>query len=365
MSTLSFLAMSAPIAMAVTLPPAPPIQLVTSISARTLITWAPGQVQCAGNTVVADRFERPLPSLIWNSPTDLVSITFVFEIEPSGRAIGIRNVGGDARSIGTEDVAPSLAATRFAPGRGYSDCKISYSPSLASLSKAPIADLITYSVNPISGSLPKEGWQRIHADGHCNGSAGLALRNRAFPDFQSMTATPGVRDWSLVKFDVDKGGVPMNATTVAGTGNAGLDLASRKAVEDSRYYGGGVSGCRYPYWRKAGIVPAPPAPDTKDFRPKGATCPDRREWAVNPVLRFPTQYSHRAIEGWAIVTYDVAPWGQIANIQVPISQPTEDFGKQAMSMLRVARFAANQGFVGCVAKVKFVMKSRSNGDLEP
>jgi TonB family protein len=75
------------------------------------------------------------------------------------------------------------------------------------------------------------------------------------------------------------------------------------------------------------------------------------------VLRFPEPYRRRAIEGWAVVTYDVAPWGEINNIQVKASQPSADFGAQAVTVLRSARVKPGPGAVGCVERVRFVMES--------
>lgn len=216
-------------------------------------------------------------------------------------------------------------------------------------------DLLAYAINPISGPLPKEGWQRVFGAGNCRGEGAPALQSRVFPDFSLLTATPGAREWSVVGYDVDANGVPANIRIITGTGNRALDLASRQAVEKTRYYAGRRTGCHYPYWRSAATLPAPPAPAEREYRPAGATCPDQRAWAVQSQLRFPEAYRRRAIEGWAIVTYDVAPWGEVSNIKVAANEPAEDFGTQAIAVVRSAKVATTQGFVGCVDRVKFVM----------
>ncbi|MDM7956726.1 energy transducer TonB [Blastomonas sp.] len=334
----------------------PPVISVGSGKAeRTLVTWLPGEVRCGGAIVVPAFLERPLSSLSWASQSPASAVTYTFDIDPSGRTMGIRKVGKDARATGSDDIAPSLAATRFAGGSGQSSCTIVYVPRQTGLDAAPVADLAAYSVNAIAGPLPKEAWERIYAEGDCRDERALGLQARVFPNFKAIVANPGVREWSMVGYDISEDGATANIQTVEGTKNAALDLASRKAVEETRYYRGGRKGCRYPYWRGPATLPAPPIPDENQFRPAGATCPARHEWAVQPALRFPEPYRRRAIEGWAIVTYDVAPWGEVSNIQTVASQPTEDFGNQAVIVVRGGKAVTTQGFVGCTDRVKFVI----------
>lgn len=346
-----------PTALALATPPPIAVSTPAGRPDRALIAWLPGEVRCSGAIVSPVFLERPLSSLTWSSQLQGNAIAYTFEIAADGRTMGIRKVGNQVRGAGSEDIAPSLAATRFAPGIEYSNCTISYVPRQTSLDATPIADITAYSVNAIAGPLPREAWERIYADGNCRDERALGLQARVFPDFKTIPATPGVREWSMVGFDVDEDGTTSNVETVAGTKNAALDAASRKAVEDTRYYKGGRRSCRFPYWRSPATLPAPPAPDDTQFRPAGATCPNRHEWAVKPTLRFPEPYRRRAIEGWAVVTYDVAPWGEVSNIEVVASQPTEDFGQQAVTVVRGGKAVTTQGFVGCTERVKFVMGS--------
>lgn len=362
MSTIPFMALTTPLALMAAVPP--PMSVSVQPSERALLVWLPGEVRCGGTVVTAERFERPLPSLSWGRAVEPGSHTYAFAIDQTGRTTGIRKLGNNPRNTGADDIAPSLAASRFGPGHAHSDCTITYVARQDNLRAAPIADLIAYSGNPISGALPKEGWERIKADGNCDASS-LRLRSRAFPDFRSIPATPGVRDWSMVGYDIDADGVPANTRILAGTGNTALDEQSRSAVEGSRYYEGGLSGCGYPYWRAPATLAAPPAPEEGNFRPEGANCPATREWAVRPNLRYPDAYRRRAIEGWAVVTYDVAPWGAIDNIKVAASAPSEDFGTQAVAVVRAAKVATTQGFVGCVDRVKFAMPPREEGEARP
>jgi TonB family protein len=332
-------------------PPAPPN------TERALLDWDPGEVRCGGSIERPEFLARPLASLAWGVQVTGDAVTYAFAIDSSGRTMGIRRVAKDARIAGADDIAPSLAASRFSAGEARSDCTITYAPGRTSLSATPVEDLIAYSVNAISGPLPKEAWERIHSDSECRDVRALGIQARAFPDFKAIAATPGVREWSMVGYDIQDDGATSNITTIAGSRNAALDAASRDAVAKARYYKGGRKGCRFPYWRNPAPIPAPPAPDEQRFRPAGAACPERQEWAVQPALRFPEPYRRRAIEGWAIVTYDVAPWGEVSNIQVVASEPTEDFGAQAAIVVRGGKVATTQGFVGCAERIRFVMGS--------
>lgn len=340
-------------------PPAPGVAegSVSPRQQRSLVTWTPGEIRCRGTRLVPQLLERPLASLAWGTDPSGAPITYAFDIDSSGRTLNIRRTGKESRGYGSGEIAPALAASRFAAGQGYTDCSVAYTASQQSVETAPIGDLTAYSINAIAGPLPRGAWDRLYAGSTCRDERALGLKARVFPDFKAVPATPGVRDWSLIGYDIDENGVTTNVRTIDGTGNAALDRASEQAVAETRYYKGGVQGCRYPYWRTPAPLPAPPAPDEKDFQPAGSTCPDDHGWTVRPNLVFAETYRRRAIEGWAIVTYDVAPWGEIANIQVAASQPSEDFGKQAVAVLRSAKAETRQGHVGCVEKVKFVMSA--------
>lgn len=341
----------------------PPVIAVNTppvATGRTFIAWLPGEVRCDRSIVVPEFLERPLAVLGWNNTAQTGSVTYIFDIDSSGRTTSIRKLAKDVRAIGSDDIAPALAASRFAADQARRNCTIAFTPRQSSLDATSVADLTAYSVNAISGPLPKDAWDRIYSQGDCRDERSLGLQTRVFPNFKAIPATPGVREWSMVGYEIADGGKTANIETLAGTGNAALDGASREAVAKTRYYKGGRKGCRFPYWRNPATLPAPPVADEAQFRPAGATCPARHEWAVQPTLRFPEPYRRRAIEGWAIVTYDVAPWGEIANVEVVASQPTEDFGTQAAIVVRGGKAATTQGFVGCVERVKFVMGAGEN-----
>lgn len=362
---ISLFALALPLPSAVTVPPPPIVIAPSPAPARaSLLSWTPGDANCAGTAASLVRVERPWLQRVYPNSAKYAPVSFSFDIDASGRPLAIRK-GNAATPYGiADDLGPALAVTRFRPGQAKTGCTIVYSPELTAIDDAPLSALMAYSANQVSGPLPPEAWKRIFATGSCRGDSAAGLRNRAFPNFRAIPAEPGVRDWSMVGYDVGQDGASIHVETLASSGNAALDQASRAATAETRYWSGAFTGCRFSYWRAAGTLPAPPAPQEEAFRPADATCPERRDWATPPVLRFPEPYRRRAIEGWAVVTYDVAPWGEINNVQVKASQPSADFGAQAVVVLRSAKVKPGVGAVGCVERVRFVMEP-DNAETAP
>jgi TonB family protein len=272
------------------------------------------------------------------------------------------NEGGRAHSIAqrsvnmayqSDDIAPALAASRFATGQAATGCTVTYTNAFAIFDAAPLPELVSYSVNQHSGRLPREAWRRIEAGADCFANPRPQQLLRAYPDFGKIPGTPGVRDWSLVSYDTDASGRPVRPIMKTGTGNRALDAASITAVSDSRFTGGARAGCLYPYYRNAVVLTAPTMPE-KPVEPAG--CARRDAWQAKPVLVYPPAYSRRAIEGWAVIRYDIAPWGAIGNVSVVEAQPSADFGAQAKRMLESARAKPSEmGAQNCVVHVRYAM----------
>jgi TonB family protein len=254
------------------------------------------------------------------------------------------------------DLAPTLAATRFAPAAARRGCSITYTPTSAPIDQAPIPDLMSYSVSPQNGPLPQAGWDRIRAAGNCLDEPRPQPLVRVLPDFTELPRTPGIRDWAMVDYDTDAQGRPVRASVSQTTGNKALEQGAVKAMRQSRFTGGARTGCRYPFWTRPAKLEAPAAPEEASFRSENTTCTRPYRYATKPRLTFPEAYRRRMIEGWAVISFDVAPWGEIGNLKVLAAQPSEDFGTQATQVLRSARFEASMaGMSGCIERVRFVM----------
>ena len=338
--------------MAAQLPPAP----VAPRNERLLSAWIPGEAHCGDVPVAAVAMRRPYLAYAYGSSDGPVTATYRFRLDNDGRPLSIVREGQVYLPYG-EDIGPSLAASRFARGPERGACTVTYALRRTAPAATPLGDLTSYTLNPMQGQLPREAWAGIFpATATCDKEPRPAPLVQAFPDFAKVRGTPGVRDWTMFSYDLDADGAPRHVTVLTGTGNAALDAAGHAALMRSRYANGPRTGCRYPFWKAAAVLPAPLAPDKEALRPAAATCPDRMDWAIKPPLIYPAPYRKRSIEGWAAIGFDLAPWGATGNIRVLASEPAAEFGAAAAEMIRVATVAASPtGAVGCVERVHFVI----------
>ncbi len=296
--------------------------------------------------------------LAWSRSEPRRPLTLEFRIDASGRPLSIRRrMASEFEYVpDAEDVAPALAASRFATGGERSGCTATFVVDAVSIAGAPIAELMAYAVFPTTPP-PKTVWQRITPAGSTCTNPSPDVLLRGFPAFGTLPEQPGYATWSMTGYDLDRGGKPRNLQTLAGTGTAALDRTAREAVAKSRFVPGVRVGCFYPYHKNGTILPAPVPPQEDAVRSAGSTCPREHGWDRPPVLTYPAAYRRRSIEGWAMVTYDVAPWGQTGNVRVLQSEPTSEFGDAAAAMIRSASFRkGGTGYTGCVDRVRYVMR---------
>ena len=345
----------------------PPVSTDTTRTSREreLLVWVPGAVRCAGDTVIAQPMQQPLTALSWAGSSTLSSLSYEFAIDAAGRTTDIRAVTGGQAAPYSDDIAPSLAATRFAIGSPRSRCSVIYMLRRTPLAEAPLSDLVAYTIIPRSGPLPQAGWDRIKSFGDCSRRPAAEPLVRVFPNFRRLPATPGVQDWSLVGYDINTDGRPTNVTSLFGTGNGALDAASVEAISESRFSGAAQVGCSYPYWRAPATLAAPSEPSADAFRSPTATCPVDPSYAEPAGDRYPPAYRRRAIEGWAVLTFDAAPWGDVGNIKVVAAQPAEDFGTAATQALRAAKLAPGNGVTGCIEVIHFRIADAGANSGEP
>jgi TonB family protein len=295
----------------------------------------------------------PRPTFGWVQTGMQSRVTFDFAVDAEGRPMDIRRTAEPNYVANADDLAPALAASDFAAGAPHRDCRVSYAATWTPIAAAAVPDLIAATVETRSSPQVIERVKPAGSDCFARPPAPLL---RGFPDFHKLKGSVGRLQWSMVQFDIDKAGKPVGVRTLTGTNDGGLDAAARDAVAKSRFSGGARTGCLYPYWKSALPRPAPDSPDKDTFRPADATCPVELEWAVKPILQYPDNYRKRGIEGWAIIGFDVAPWGATGNVRVLAAEPAADFGMAAANIVSAARLASsNQGYVGCVERVRYVM----------
>ncbi len=342
-------------------------RVVTETPSRSLQRWVPGDALCSSGTVPAAQIRRPDAVLMWGQPKQ-VSQTYRFRVDATGRPLSISRTTTEW-AAGIADIGPSLAATRIDVASALDACEITYTAVLTPLGEAPVEDLVAYSLAPLTGPLPREGWARIRpADGDCVRQPRTQWLKRVYPDYARVPGVPGVRDWTMVGYDLDAKGQPQHVRRVMGTGNAALDQAALRAVSQSQLTNGPRQRCLDPYVRKPERLPAPADVDIATLRPAGATCTRDGDWERKPVLTYPENFNRRSIEGWALIGFDVAPWGGTGNIRILASEPAQEFGERAMQIIGAATKAKSAtGMTGCVERVRFAIRdgSADQADTQP
>lgn len=354
-------------ALAASVPAAPPLVSIPAsplaqVSAASLALWMPGAVSCeTGGQAAPTLLRRPHSTLVWGEGRMLKPITLTFDIDGAGRPLSIAREQGFV-GVREDRTAPALAASSFAAGPARQGCKITYTPDIQSLERVARAEIASYVITRQIPTLPPAAFARLREGDGCERDRRTQPLIRAYPDFARVQATPGVRDWTVIGFDVDAAGRPANVRALASTGNAALDSAASESIRKSRFNKGPArTGCSYPYWRNAGVRAAPPMGDKPP--PGTAGCAIER-WATAPRLIYPPAYVARAIEGWAVLRFDVAPWGEIGNVRVIEAQPSEDFGLAARAMLELARKPTGAAGTDCMTRVVYKMSDGDGGGVD-
>lgn len=339
--------------------PSPPIVETISVGEPTtlrqnFVALKAKNGRCSDGPLDISRVEAPMADLLWPSGSHLAQpFTVRFNIDESGRVFGLKR---DPAGYGLmADLTPSLAASRFTSGTPRKECSIVYEPKTTSIADADLHDLIRYSIFAQQRA-PREVFERISPpDSNCT-MPPPPLLLRAYPDFEKIPATSGRSDWSMVKFDIDASGMPVRPGIYGSTGNRALDKASIDAVAKSRFTKGIKTGCLYPYWRRGGTLAAPDSKEMEAYRPEGSNCLQTVNWKYQPALVYPESFRRRDIEGWAVIAFDVAPWGVTGNASVVAAEPAAEFGEAARQLVLGSSIGPSaQGFTKCLVKVRYAM----------
>ncbi|MCA0978322.1 energy transducer TonB [Qipengyuania flava] len=307
---------------------------------------------------------RPFNTVVGNLRNGDDLLTLAFAIDDEGRPHSIDWASGSERPLA--DAPAALAGSRFEAGMPAEDCRISYRASTATVEQAPFAELVSLSISPDGRRPPREVWDRVYGSTECAKAPRPQQLVAVMPDFAKIPSKPGARAWTLIGFDIDEDGETQAIKVIASTGNETLDDAGVTAISESRFAGGTPkSGCLYPYWRIPVRLPAPEKPQSN------RSCKGLPGWDRPPVLGFPQAFERRLIEGWALVRYDVASWGETGNVEVIDAQPASAFGTAAKMMIRRAKYKADgKGATDCTTLVSYVVPDErglldQSGDIQP
>lgn len=323
---------------------------------QAVVVMQPMSGRCGEEPLDISRVQTPMADLVWTGSNASQPVQLRFRIDESGRPLGITR---DPVGYGMmADLTPSLAASRFTPNAIRDECVIVYEPKHSSIADADLHDLIRYSIFAQSRP-PKELFDRIVPAGSDCNSQRPAVLLRAFPDFEKIPATAGRSDWSMVQFDIDAAGKPVGLRIYGTTGNKVLDKASLNAVAQSRFAKAVKQGCLYPYTRRGGTLAAPEGKELDAYRPEDSNCLQTVAWKSQPALVYPESFRQRDIEGWAVIAFDLAPWGEVGNAKVLAAEPAAEFGDAAQRIvLGSATAPSKQGYRNCVVRVRYTMQKQ-------
>ena len=332
--------------------------------APAIVEFGLAEVRCRGEVEVAELAVKPLPSSTFMTPErPSPRFQIAFRIAADGRPLGIGQPNRAERQpsfyLSNDDLVPALAASRFKPGAERVGCVASYDTVVTPVATADPEQLHRYLALPrLSGPAYRPVFERLRAEAaSCFTPEPPHPLLQGYPDFDAIPQPAGTLAYSMVGFDIDTRGVPNRVRTLSSDGNAAFDRAAVAAIAKSRFRAQPRTGCFYPYFRRqAAPTPPPPPPESESFKVAGANCDNKVPWAKTPVLVFPEPFRKRAIEGWAVVRYDVAPWGATGKIEVLAAEPAAAFGDAARSVIAGAtRAPSPAGATGCVDRVRFKM----------
>lgn len=341
----------------------PPIVRVPDDEGVVVLSFRAGRARCRSGEEALLLDEPPLPVVAaWGPGNPPSPVTFSFRIDSDGRPLSISEEpqpAGTGAYFNRRDVIAAFAASRFRGGPERGGCTLTYEAKAEPVETASLATL--YRLVALQAPPPFTARRRIFErtippGSTCFGDPQINVRLRAYPAFEEIPQAPGTISYSFVGFDLDGEGRPKDVRLLGSGGNEKLDRQSLDAVGRSRFSPVAKRGCTYSYWRRQSEPLAPPDMPPADAYPaEDASCPkDGSPWASMPPLSFPPEFERRGIEGWAIVKFDVAPWGGVGNASVLAAEPAAPFGRQAVQIVSGAlKPPSNPGHSGCVVRFRF------------
>ncbi len=333
-----------------------------------LIDYDAGEARCGGRVVPALVRVAPFTQASLVGPSAPRSIEMRFTLDADGRPLGISpsefTISSGYSFVPDADLTPAFSLWRFAGGRAGVACTMTFTPRTRPIADAPDADILRVSaLRGWSGATQRAVFDRIRQI-DCGGARRPQALLRAYPDRARLPRQAGSPSYAVVGFDIDADGVPAQVAIVTSSGNAAFDRAAIDAAERGRYPGGQPrQRCTIPMLLGPTPVAAPPSPDTASFRPEGANCPDKIDWVQPFAKNYPDAFRRRSIEGWAVIGFDLAPWGTPGEIKILASEPAEAFGQQARRIIQSARAKPSaSGARGCVTKIHFRMPAVEGAD---
>jgi len=284
-----------------------------------------------------------------------------FSVDAEGRPRDIRRGGSSPSFVDADAVIAALAGWRFEAGSPTSGCRVSIPTRrepIARASRAVLFEIIAFERR----NTPSLVRETVSKAGDCGTAPRRLPKTIAYPDLRRFNDRDLNPAWAAVIYDIDADGTPLNVRVESQGGDPALADVAAAAIAQSRFLPGKpVQACYGTFAAEPRETPPPPRP--KDLAKladgDGPTnnCPVTKAQLNLPAFKnYPRAYAARKVAGWAYLSFDVAPWGQIGNIQVLDSQPSAAFGQAAQSLLWSARpKPPAEGYRGCVVPVIYAI----------
>ncbi|MEO1219816.1 MAG: TonB family protein [Pseudomonadota bacterium] len=335
-------------------PPPPPVRVSANPAKIELAIWNAGEISCDNGAVLPGSTLRTVKRTR-HFPFRRVprNVTYSFTLGNGSRAMSVTQVPQDRNPPVQSDFAPAISASVFPAMDQEANCEVTFTREVTPIEEATLEDLVFYRVFDRSARVSRENWD-VHFPGDCRKRPYRRPLLQAYPDFRELPQSPGAPDWMVMRYSTDEDGRAAGVELVASSGNEALNASGVEAISQSRWTEANRSGCVHYYWLASDVIEAPEAPPESDFGEAPVACNLPSRWETEPRLTYPNTFQRRGIEGWAILRYDVAPWGQIGNVEVLDAQPAAEFAQTATNVLRSAKFRPlDTGLKGCIERVFF------------
>lgn len=345
-----------------------PVPIVPSSAPVDVIAFdpPPREVSCENGRAVrileaAALHPRLAASLPASSPSgapfgESDALPLTFSVDALGQPFAIRRAQA-ARLVAPSDASlATLASWRFTSDAQATGCR-SRSSRIAPPSPRPAANLLEI-IAFERRNTPALVRETVSKAGDCGIAPRRSPKTLAFPDLRRFDGRDLNPAWAAVTYDVDADGTPRNVHVETQSGDPALADVAAAAIAQSRFQPGRpVQACYGTFAAKPRETPAPPRPVLASFKQPGDNCDVTQEALNLPAFKnYPRAYADRKVSGWAYLRFDVAPWGQIGNIQVLASEPSAAFGDAAQSMLWSAKpKAPAEGYRGCLVPVIYAI----------
>jgi len=347
--------------------PAQPAQMVSFAAPPASISCAEGAVRLVeGAPLVSKAWQPWTPPVMpvsmpaYKPPPSPTSQDYTFSVDAQGRVTDLKRTDSPtpvAINWPIDEQAATIASWRFAPGAAATGCKLDLALSYMAVAQASPAKLFEVLANE-QRNAPPSIRKALAAGTGCEGGAQRRPNVIVYPDLRAFDDKTVDPSWAAVRYDIDAGGAVRNVRIAAQHGEPAFADAVAAAAGEARFFPGPArAGCFLTFKATPKATLAAKHPDEATFERPGDVCKVAQSALNLPENKlYPPAYAQRRVGGWAVLRFDVAPWGQVGAVEVLASQPTAAFGDAARLMVMSARpTPPPSGYRGCVVPIVYAI----------